>query len=123
MGDLSENFSRYEFECQGVGCCGRSAPVHPALIDGLQELRDKIGRPLLITSGFRCRSHNRKIGGSRNSYHCLGMAADVAVPGGMTMEEFMMHVLSVDVFFHGGVGRYSSWVHVDVRKDAERWKE
>ena len=54
MGDLSKNFNRSEFACKGKNCCGHSAAVHPDLVDALQALRDRIGKPLSITSGFRC---------------------------------------------------------------------
>ena len=81
MGDLSKNFNRSEFACKGENCCGHSAPVHPDLIEALQALRDRIGKPLSITSGFRCNRHNKAVGGAEQSFHTLGMAADVACSG------------------------------------------
>jgi hypothetical protein len=42
----------------------------------LQPLRDKLGFPIRITSGYRSPGVNRKVGGSSKSQHCQGEAAD-----------------------------------------------
>lgn len=79
MGDLSTNFSRSEFACK---CgCGLDE-VEEELIRFLQALRDKVG-PIKIISGCRCPDHNasKKVGGSKNSSHITGVAADISVPG------------------------------------------
>lgn len=121
MGDLSKNFNRSEFACKGLDCCDQSAPVHPDLIGGLQRLRDLAGLPLRINSGFRCNRHNRKIDGSLESFHTLGMAADIACKE-MSPHELAALAERIDVFRDGGIGVYVSWVHIDVRKDGKaRW--
>lgn len=43
----------------------------------LQPLRDHLGYPLKVNSGYRCRSVNTHIGGARNSQHISGHAADI----------------------------------------------
>lgn len=45
----------------------------------IDEIRDLIARPLLITSGFRTPAHNTKIGGKPNSAHLRGLAVDLSV--------------------------------------------
>ena len=45
----------------------------------LQPLRDAIGRPVYITSGYRSAKLNAKVGGVKNSYHLRGLAADIHV--------------------------------------------
>ena len=123
MGDLSKNFSRSEFACRGENCCGGSAPVHPALAAGLQELRDKVNRPLTISSGFRCKRHNAAIGGAKNSQHMYAMAADVLVPEGWTPGTLAELAESIDAFREGGIGIYPTWVHVDVSTSGKaRWR-
>ena len=42
----------------------------------LDPLRDAIGVPIIISSGYRCRDLNTAVGGSETSYHMLGLAAD-----------------------------------------------
>lgn len=117
---LSKNFSRSEFRCKGTHCCGNSAPVHPDLIKALQELRELAGTPLTITSGFRCNQHNADIGGSDNSFHCLGMAADIQ-SNNYTPKELAALAESIPLFKNGGIGIYRSWIHVDVRHGKARW--
>jgi uncharacterized protein YcbK (DUF882 family) len=78
MGDLSENFSRYEFAC---GCrCGQ-ADMDAQFIHKLQLARTWAGIPFRINSGFRCPQHNYNIGGAPNSLHLYGEAADTDIGG------------------------------------------
>lgn len=123
MGDLSRNFSRHEFACKGEHCCGHSAPVHPDLVAGLQELRDKVGGPLTLSSGFRCNVHNAATpGAAPDSLHTLAMAADVLAPEGWTGQQLAAVAETVDVFRRGGIGIYANRVHVDVRATGPaRW--
>ena len=123
MGDLSKNFSRSEFACKGTNCCGHSAPVHPELISALQDLRDQLNLPLSITSGFRCNRHNESVGGATQSFHTLGMAADVTCPDGVTAEDLAQAAETIPSFQQGGIGIYPSWVHLDVRTAGKaRWR-
>lgn len=49
-----------------------------ALVDNiLDPLREAWGRPITVTSGYRCPALNRAVGGSRTSHHLKGMAADI----------------------------------------------
>lgn len=70
---LAKNFTKSEFECP-CGCGQQS--VDTELAEKLQLIRDKVDRPLKITSGYRCITHNAAVGGSQNSKHRYGMAAD-----------------------------------------------
>lgn len=47
----------------------------------LQPLRDAIGVPVIVNSGYRSPRVNQSIGGSANSQHCRGQAADIRVVG------------------------------------------
>ena len=47
----------------------------------LQPLRDALGKPVRITSGYRSEAVNRAVGGSATSQHRLGQAADIQVDG------------------------------------------
>ena len=80
MGDLSKNFSHYEFE---YSCgCGFSC-VSPRLIEKLKHVRDVINKPITVTSGVCCESFNTKIKVSLVSSHMpndevMGLAVDIA---------------------------------------------
>ena len=71
---LSAHFSASEFRCP---CCGEIR-VSPRLTELAEALRERLGRPILVTSGYRCRRHNREVGGSPTSRHMAGRALDMA---------------------------------------------
>ena len=121
MHKLSPHFKRAEFSCQGASCCWHSSPVNERLIKALEGLRILLQAPITITSGFRCNRHNTNIGGAADSYHTLGMAADIKVQG---YSPAGIAALAEDIpdFRAGGIGIYSGWVHLDVRTSgAARW--
>lgn len=45
--------------------------------DILQPIREKYGKPIIVTSGFRCTKLNNAVGGAKSSQHCKGEAADI----------------------------------------------
>lgn len=48
------------------------------LIDNvLDPLREAYGKPITVTSGYRCEALNKAVGGSKTSEHMKGMAADI----------------------------------------------
>lgn len=114
---LSGNFSRAEFKCN-CGKCDYDT-VDAELISVLQGLRDYIGHPIKITSGNRCPDHNAKIGGSANSYHIRGRAADIQVKGiaPVFIQEYFKSAYP-DKF---GIGSYASFTHIDTRTKKGRW--
>lgn len=73
---ITENFNLREFQCP---CC-RTVMLHPKPAASLQKLREAWGKPLIVTSGYRCASRNAVVGGVERSRHMRGIAADVAVP-------------------------------------------
>jgi len=74
------NFSEEEFKCS---CCGESK-MDPRTMAKIQELRTAFGKPLVVTSGYRCPNHPNEISRTEKGKvgsHGLGMAADFAVNG------------------------------------------
>lgn len=110
---LTENFTLAEFACR---CCG-AAKIDPELVRKLQQLRDRIGKPITITSGYRCPAHNKAVGGAANSQHLYGTAADIVVKG-MSPATVADHA---EVIGFGGIGRYAGFTHVDTRATKARW--
>lgn len=108
---LTEHFSEAEFACR---CCGMlpTTGISMALLLGLERLRLRIGRPINISSGYRCPDHNRTVGGVWNSQHVKGTAADIYVDG-MGVRE----LANICKQIFDGVGTYVSqgFVHVDMR--------
>lgn len=118
MGDLSKHFSRAEFECQ-CGCGNDTADYK--LVEVLEELREYFGTPIRITSGNRCEVHNRDIGGSMNSLHIHGRAADIQVSGvdPRDVQEYLKSQYPNSL----GIGSYITFTHVDSRGWRARWGE
>ena len=111
---LTANFNLTEFACRHCG----AVKIDPALVTRLQQLRDRVGRPIIITSGYRCEAHNRAVGGATDSQHLLGKAADIQVEG-MAPDTLAAHAEAIGF---GGIGIYSNFVHVDTRAGRVRWR-
>jgi hypothetical protein len=69
------DFSPAEIACRGTG----KLLVSEAALDKLQALRDRLGKPLILRSGYRSPEHNRAIGGAKASKHMEGLAFDIAM--------------------------------------------
>ena len=107
---FSEHFSKSEFACHH---CGQVGNIHPKLIELLEKLRTNCGKPIHINSGYRCPIHNANVGGVKNSQHVLGTAADLAIPSGMSFDDFKFYVEQLPF---DGIGLYpNDFIHVDVR--------
>lgn len=76
----------------------------------LEPLRLEIGKPIHISSGYRCLELNKKIGGVPTSQHCLGQACDFVVEG-MTPYEVVKVILELNLPFDQ-VGLYDTFVHI-----------
>ena len=111
-GNLSAHFDSSEFTCHHCGSIGNG--INPALIRELEKLRAIVKKPLHVNSGYRCPVHNAAVGGVPLSQHKLGNAADIAVPEGMSFEEFRRACNQCDF---DAIGLYpDSWfIHLDVR--------
>ncbi len=114
---LSKHFSSEEFACK-CGC--GFATVDSELLEVLEELREVYGQPITINSGCRCEEHNKAVGGEQKSQHLLGTAADIVVKGVSPFKIYQY--LNSKYKSKYGIGLYSTWVHIDVRKgNAARW--
>ena len=110
-------FSREEFECK---CgCGQNT-VDAGLILQLTLIRERFNKPVIVTSGNRCMAYNERVGGSRNSQHLLGRAADIIVKD-VDPDDVADYAEKINV--DGGVGRYSTFTHVDSRCGFARWSD
>lgn len=111
MGDLTEHFNKWEFKCPCSECKHRKIHIDLNLIYRLEEIRELIGnKPINITSGLRCKAENNRVGGSKNSPHVLGKAADIQVKEVKPIEVALMAKLVNGV----RLGIYPNHLHVDV---------
>lgn len=116
MGDLSSNFSREEFECN-CGCGFDDVVI--ALVDVLQEAREELGCPITVTSACRCKEYNSKVSVASKSQHLLGTAADIQVSG--CTPDYVYKYFNDKYPNKYGIGKYKSFVHIDVRRRKARW--
>ncbi len=77
----------------------------------LQPLRDNLGRPIMVTSGYRSPAVNAAVGGSATSDHCHGLAADIHVPG-MNIRQLMQRVHTLKLPVDQVIDEFGSWLHV-----------
>ena len=81
-------FDDFEFACK-CGRHGYDGEGHPILdhiidkrlVDVLDAIRERIGQPIEVLSGYRCLEHNAEVGGVPNSQHVEGTAADITYDG------------------------------------------
>ena len=69
------SFSPAEIACRGTG----AIKINTEAMDKLQSLRNRLGKPLIVRSGYRSPSHNRAVGGAPASKHMQGTAFDIAM--------------------------------------------
>ena len=113
---ISKNFRVREFRCQD----GSDVVfIESDLVDILQKIRDHFGKAVTINSAFRTFSHNKKVGGATYSQHLYGKAADIKVSG--VAPSVVADYVETLMPSTGGIGRYSTFTHVDVRKVKSRW--
>ena len=74
MAKDTKNFKVTEFACK---CCGDNR-IDQRVIDMAQIIREELGVPVKVNSGYRCEGHNRRVGGVKGSYHTKGLAADLS---------------------------------------------
>ena len=55
--------------------------IKALVLNVLDPLRARVGRPIIITSGYRSQRVNKLVGGSKTSQHLTGKAADFHVQG------------------------------------------
>lgn len=120
---VTANFASAEFDCKGKSCRCTATRLDSRLARKLQMLRRLTGRPVTVTSGNRCASHNRDVGGASSSNHLntKGQAADIVVAG---LTPAQIARLAQEIGFRG-IGRYDGtagrFVHVDVRSKPYFW--
>jgi uncharacterized protein YcbK (DUF882 family) len=122
--NLTNNFNKSEFDCK----CGCEMPEEvfleiQKLASQLQHIRNFVRKPIKINSAYRCKTHNKSIGGVSNSQHILGKAADIQVTDISPSEMYKtIDTLSNNGhILQGGLGKYNTFTHYDIRKTRSRW--
>ena len=107
-----KNFRLEEFACKH---CGENKIEHE-LIDKLQSLREDLGFPFVITSGYRCSEHPVERKKSKPGTHNLGIAVDI----GCSHKQALQIVSAAEGYGFTGIGVNQKgngrFIHLDIGK-------
>jgi len=114
---ISKNFWSTEMDCKCKDPECKWTIIETEHIKKLQTKRNKWRKSIEITSGYRCESHNKRVGGVTNSAHRRGEATDIKVKG------MAPDAVADDCENFKGLGRYDSFTHIDSRDQSykSRW--
>ncbi|WP_292562490.1 D-Ala-D-Ala carboxypeptidase family metallohydrolase [Mesorhizobium sp.] len=116
MARLAPNGLLKQNESVDVAC------LKPSLVRVLKTIEGHFGRKMVVTSGYRDPSRNRRANGAKNSLHMYCAAADIQLPG-VSKWELASYVRSMPG--RGGVGTYchTESVHIDVGPERDwNWR-
>lgn len=124
---MTPHFRLEELRCK----CGCTVPPKQlerlgVLAAALEVLREELGQPVNVISGYRCPKRNVAVGGAPLSRHLFGDAADLQVDGqtGVTLLEVAERLIAEGRMPEGGLGVYRSkplTLHYDCRGTKARW--
>ena len=113
---LSPNGLKVQRETVDVAC------LKPQLVSMLKTMERHFRRPVMVTSGYRSPSYNRKVNGARKSFHMICAAADIQIDG---VSKWELARFARSMPGRGGVGTYchTKSVHVDVGPERDwNWR-
>lgn len=99
---------------------GSGSLMSETILDMLDDVREKFGKPIVINSGYRTEGHNAKVGGkpktdtSKGSSHMYGLAVDISCKN--STDRFHLIYLLQETGFQR-IGVAGSFIHVDIDFD------
>ena len=122
---LTKNFNIKEWKCHdGTHVPWNCVENTIQCAKSLQALREEVGKPITIISGYRSGKYNDSIGSKRTSQHLKGTAADIRISGMRPQDvaNAIEDLISAGKMDQGGIGVYSGFTHYDCRGTKARWK-
>lgn len=121
----SPHFRITEFKCNdGTLVPSKYYPNVQKVMNMLEKLRSALGSDMIkINSGYRTAGYNAKVGGAKSSLHLTANAADiVAYKNGKKIAPATVYAKANTIVGNaGGVGKYSTFTHIDCRGTKSRW--
>jgi len=105
---MYKHFDISEFRCRETG----ENDMDESFIHMLDELRERVGFPMVITSGYRSKQHTAERNKEKGGTHTQGIAADIAVNNGFERMNLVHEALKMGF---GGIGVARTFVHIDMR--------
>jgi len=88
----------------------------------MEAVRSAIGKPIIITSGYRSPEVNKLVGSKDTSQHCIGCAVDFKVHG-MTPDDIVAEIIAAGVPFDQLIREFNSWVHFSIpNSSGQPWR-
>lgn len=118
--NLSEHFTLSEFTHSQTASrlsIDNDPPAHilPKLATtaaGMELVRELLGKPITVSSGYRGPALNAAVKGSKHSQHLTGEACDFICPAFGTPKVIVATLMASDVPFDQVIVEFSSWVHI-----------
>ena len=119
--NLTEHFTLEELTASEIGARkGLDNTPNPVaqknlvrLANFLEEVRKVLGKPITINSAYRGPEVNAAVGGTKNSQHMLGCAADIKVPG-MNTDQVCRAIIQSDLQYDQLIREFDSWTHISI---------
>ena len=92
----------------------------------LDSIRERLGMPMNVTSGFRCEKLNTKVKGSKTSDHKLGKAADCTCKDNRKLFNVVKEMIEAGEIVVGqliweyGTKQSPDWVHISTPSDKHK---
>lgn len=131
---LSKNFVLGEFVKTATGLDNVPGQteienIRSLVVNVLQPLRDVVGKPIIVSSGYRSPLVNAAIGGAKSSQHLKGQAADFHIKG-LTNQQIIDTLIKnnipfdqvIDEQLYRSSGRLAKWVHISYNRAGNRFK-
>lgn len=133
QGYLSTNFTQKEFEISDTATAkkidnslkgGHLENMRELVTTFLQPLRDELGVPIHVTSGYRSLALNDAIpGASATSAHCFGYAVDLKCPKYGNAKKFTQYVIDFckrkNIKYDQVIYEFNSWCHFGIKNRQE----
>lgn len=106
---LTRYFNTSEFDSPDEIGSGKNISL--LLVSKLTFMRSLYGFPIQITSGYRTKAHNKKVGGKKDSSHLKGLAADIYCT--KSFDRFILIQLAFKAGFTR-IGIHQKFIHLDI---------
>lgn len=88
----------------------------------MEKVRDLLGFPIRVNSGYRCAKLNAAVGGSKHSAHLEGLACDFTCAEFGAPYDICKAIEASDIDYHQLIHEYGQWVHLGLRPAHLAWR-
>lgn len=114
---LTPHFLLSELRCHdGTAVPSKFLKNAQAICERAEVLRAQVYGPLIVTSGYRTVTWNKKVGGAKGSYHLTASALDLTsrMVSAPRLHGVYLGLIEAGLVPDGGLGLYENWIHIDL---------